>query len=275
MDALEQKAAAVRLQVMETALAAGKGHVPPAFSWVEIGVTLFHGGVLRVRPGDPAWLARDRFILSKGHGCLTLYALLADLGFFPSSELATFARDGSRIAGHPDPLLPGVEVVSGSLGHGLGLAAGLALSARHEGAEWIAATVLGDGECHEGSIWEAAAFASHHRLGNLLAIVDRNRLGATTSTERSSALEPFADRWRAVGWDVREVDGHDIGALQTACDDLPRGRSGPPRVVIAETIKGKGVSFMESSESWHHRMPRGSEIDEARSQLVHALEGVS
>ena len=272
MATLDVTAAAVRQQVMEMALEAGKGHVPPAFSWVEIGVALFHGGVLRLRPDDPAWCDRDRFILSKGHGCLTLYVLLAERGFFPREELATFVRDGSRLAGHPDPLVPGVEVVSGSLGHGLGLAAGLALRARHDGADWRAVAMLGDGECHEGSVWEAAAFAGHQRLGNLLAIVDRNRLGATASTERSCALEPFAARWAALGWDVYEVDGHDVAALRIAFDPGARAPSGAPRVVIAKTVKGKGVSFMEASEAWHHRMPRGAEIDEARAQLARAVE---
>jgi transketolase len=271
-EVLRHKAASLRRTVLETALAAGKGHVPPAFSWVEIGVTLFHGGVLRVRPEEPDWPGRDRFILSKGHGCLTLYALLADLGFFPAAELATFAADASRLAGHPDPLLPGVEVVSGSLGHGLGLAAGLALGARHDGADWIVATVLGDGECHEGSVWEAAAFIGHHRLANVLAIVDRNRFGATAATEESCALEPLADRWCALGWEVRTVDGHDVTALLAACDGVRAGRNDRPRVVIAETTKGKGVSFMEASAAWHHRMPKGAEIAAARAELARGFE---
>jgi len=265
---LEERAAAVRRRVLEMALAAGKGHVPPAFSWVEIGVALFHGGLLRLRPDEPAWPDRDRFILSKGHGCLTLYALLAERGFLPAAELATFVADGSRLAGHPDPAIPGVEVVSGSLGHGLGLAAGLALGARADGAGWAAVTLLGDGECQEGSIWEAAAFASHHRLGRLTAIVDRNRLGATEYTERSVALEPFADRWSALGWDVRPVAGHDLGAVLEACADLRRAPAGAPRVVVAETVKGRGVGFMEASPAWHHRLPKGAEVAAARAALA-------
>jgi len=264
---LEHKAAALRLRVLETALAGGKGHVPPAFSWMEIGVALFHGGLLRQRPRDPTWAERDRFILSKGHGCLTLYAILADLGYFPPAELDRFVADGALLAGHPDPAIPGVEVVSGSLGHGLGIGAGLALGARADGADWAVVTLLGDGECHEGSIWEAAAFAGHHRLGNLVAIVDRNRLCATDFTERVLALEPLADRFAALGWEVQSVDGHAIPALLAALGDLRGRREGAPRAILADTVKGKGVSFMEASADWHHRMPRGDEVTRARAEI--------
>jgi transketolase len=269
---LERKAADLRTRILEAALAAGKGHVPPAFSWVEIGVALFHGGILRFRPDDPTWAGRDRFILSKGHGCLTLYAILADLGVLPSDELTRFVADGGRLAGHPDPAIPGVEAVSGSLGHGLGLAAGLALGLRADDADWAVVTVLGDGECQEGSIWEAAAFASQHGLGRLTAIVDRNRLGATDYTERSLGLEPFADRWAALGWDVRRADGHSIPAILAACGDIHCDATEAPRVVIAETVKGKGVGFMEASPAWHHRMPKGAEIATARAELAARLE---
>ncbi|MDH5700786.1 MAG: transketolase, partial [Nitrospirota bacterium] len=161
---LEWKAASLRRVVLQMALRAGKGHVAPALSWVDIAVTLFYEGYLRVHPNDPQWEERDRFILSKGHGCLTLYAVLADLGFFDLAELETFVKDGSRLAGHPDPNIPGVEVLSGSLGHGLGIGAGLCLGAKLDRRDWKTYVLLGDGECQEGSIWEAAAFASHHRL---------------------------------------------------------------------------------------------------------------
>jgi len=268
VEALEHKAAELRLRILETALAAGKGHVPPAFSWVEIGVALFHGGVLRLRPTEPRWPGRDRFILSKGHGCLTLYAILADLGFLPMSALEGFAQGGSVLAGHPDPAIPGVEIVSGSLGHGLGLGAGLALGARHDRADWLVVTLLGDGECNEGSVWEAASFAGHHRLGNLVAIVDRNRLCATSFTEDVLALEPLAARWAAVGWEVRAVHGHSLPALLAALRGIRERRAAAPLVLIADTVKGKGVDFMEASPDWHHRMPRGDEIARARAALA-------
>ncbi len=268
---LEEKARQIRQQVLETALTGGKGHVPPAMSWVDIGVALFHGGVLRHRPDEPRWAQRDRFLLSKGHGCLALYALLADRGFFPKSELDTFVKDGSRLAGHPDPEIPGVEMISGSLGHGLGIGAGLALGARYDGQAWRVFTLLGDGECHEGSIWEAAAFAGHHGLSNLIAIVDRNGLCSTDFTDNVVGLEPIADRWRVLGWDVLEVDGHDLGALVETLGRLDARMADRPLAIIARTTKGRGVSFMEGSPLWHHRMPRGDEIERARDELAGRL----
>lgn len=264
---LEEKAREIRSRVLETALTGGKGHVPPALSWVDIGVALFCSGVLRHRAEDPAWSGRDRFLLSKGHGCLTLYALLADRGFFPTEELDTFVKDGSRLAGHPDPQIPGVEMVSGSLGHGLGLGAGLALGARYDAETWRVFALLGDGECHEGSVWEAAAFAGHHGLSNLIAIVDRNGLCSTDFTENVIALEPAADRWRVLGWDVIEIDGHDLTALVDVLGRLDARLSDKPLVILARTTKGRGVSFMENSPTWHHRMPRGDEIERARAEL--------
>jgi transketolase len=266
-QALEQKAAELRLDILLTALKAGKGHVPPAFSWVEIGVALFYGGHLNVRPHDPGWKDRDRFILSKGHGCLTLYAMLADLGFFSKNELANFCGPGSLLAGHPDTNIPGVEGISGSLGHGLGVSAGLALGAKLHFRPWKVVTVLGDGECQEGSVWEAAMFASHHQLQNLVAIIDRNGLGASTYTENSVALEPLVDKWEAFGWEVVTIDGHSFEALDQVFAAFRQKTSGKPLVVLAQTVKGKGVSFMEASVNWHHRMPKGEEVEEAIRQL--------
>lgn len=264
---LEAKAREIRQRVLETALSGGKGHVPPALSWVDIGVTLYHGGILRHRPDEPQWGQRDRFLLSKGHGCLTLYSILADRGFFPTEELETFVHDGSRLAGHPDPEIPGCEMISGSLGHGLGFGAGLALGARHDGEAWRVFTLLGDGECHEGSIWEAAAFAGHHGLSNLIAIIDRNTLCSTDFTENVIGLEPAAERWRVLGWDVTEIDGHDLTALGETLGMIDARMADRPLAIIAHTTKGKGVSFMEGSPLWHHRMPRGDEIDRARAEL--------
>lgn len=261
------KSSEVRLKVLETALLAGKGHVPPAFSWVEIGVTLFYGGVLKIKPTEPGWPDRDRFILSKGHGCLTLYTILADLGFFPKDELENFCKPGCMLAGHPDTTIPGVEVVSGSLGHGLGIGAGMALGLKIDGKESHVYILLGDGECQEGSVWEAAMFASHHELSNLIAIVDRNKLGATDYTENSLSLEPFASRWQAFGWEVRTVNGHSFEQLQDVLIKTKQRTSTQPLVIIADTIKGKGVSFMEGSPLWHHRMPKGEEIVSAMEEL--------
>lgn len=265
---LEQKAAELRIQILQTALKAGKGHVPPAFSWMEIGVALFYGGHLNVRPSEPKWDGRDRFILSKGHGCLTLYAILADLGFFPKEELDHFCGPGSLLAGHPDTNIPGVEVISGSLGHGLGVSAGLALGAKLNSQPWNVVTVIGDGECQEGSVWEAAMFASHHRLNNLVAIIDRNQLGATSFTESNLSLEPLGNRWEAFGWEVVVINGHSFEELNGVFSDIPRRTSSKPLLILAQTVKGKGVSFMEGSVDWHHRLPKGDEVEEAIRQLM-------
>jgi len=264
---LIRKSAEIRLRVLETALRAGKGHVPPAFSWVDIGVSLFYGGILQIKPSEPRWPERDRFILSKGHGCLTLYAILSDLGFFPKNELENFCGHGCLLAGHPDPNIPGVEIVSGSLGHGLGISAGMALSAKIDGKDWFVYTLLGDGECQEGSVWEAAMFASHHKLNNLVAIVDRNRLGATDFTENSLSLEPFSRRWQAFGWEVVNKNGHDIEQLIDVLSKAKQRTSAQPLLIIADTTKGKGVSFMEGSPLWHHRMPKSEEIQAALKEL--------
>jgi transketolase len=269
---LTRKAAEIRLAVLKTALKAGKGHVPPAFSWVEIAVALYCGGVLRVRPSEPHWPERDRFILSKGHGCLTLYAMLADRGFIPAAELDRFAGDGSLLPGHPDFLIPGVDGLSGSLGHGLGTAAGMALAARIDGAPWRVFTVLGDGECNEGSIWEAAMFAGHRKLSNLVAIIDRNGLSATDYTENVIALEPLADRWAAFGWDCVELDGHSLEALLDVLSPAALEGRTRPLAIIARTVKGKGVDFMLNSPNWHHQMPKGAQIEAALSQLRAAVE---
>jgi transketolase len=264
---LVHKSAEIRLKVLETALHARKGHVPPAFSWVEIGVALFYGGMLQLRPTEPDWPGRDRFVLSKGHGCLTLYAILSDLGFFPKDELKRFCEPGSMLAGHPDPHIPGVEAVSGSLGHGLGIGAGMALGLKIDGRDSHVYVLLGDGECQEGSVWEAAMFASHHRLSNLVAIIDRNKLGATDYTENSLSLEPFDSRWQAFGWEVEAVNGHSFQQLRGILTKTRHRDSMRPLAIIADTTKGKGVSFMEGSPLWHHRMPKGEEITSALEEL--------
>lgn len=271
VQALEYKAAELRLHILRTALKAGKGHVPPAFSWVEIGVALFYGGHLNLRPHDPKWENRDRFILSKGHGCLTLYAMLADMGFFPKTELDNFCGPGSLLAGHPDTQIPGVEGISGSLGHGLGLSAGLALGAKLHSYPWKVVTVMGDGECQEGSVWEAAMFASHHQLHNLVAIIDRNGLGATNYTEKNVALEPFVSKWKAFGWEVVSINGHSFEELDKVLGCFRQRQSLKPLMIVAQTVKGKGLSFMEASVDWHHRMPKGEEVEEAIRQLMGAI----
>lgn len=264
---MQKKALQIRRCILQTALWGGKGHIPPAFSWTEIAVALFYGGILSVRPTEPKWSDRDRFILSKGHGCLTLYAVLSDLGFFSSEELKKFAGNGSLLAGHPDNEMPGVETCTGSLGHGLGVGAGMALSAKLAGQKWRTFVVLGDGECHEGSVWEAAMFAGHQKLHNLIVIVDRNKLGATDFTENYASLDPLDKRFTSFGWDVAGVDGHDIPGLINILNEARNRNAGKPFCIVANTIKGKGVDFMENSKLWHHLMPKGKQIEEAWEQL--------
>ena len=268
IEELEKKARWVRRQALEMVVSAGKGHIGGALSCTDILVALYYGGILRVDPHRPDWADRDRFILSKGHSCVALYSVLADLGFFPVAELGSFCQKGSRLGGHPDRNIPGIEADTGSLGHGLGIAAGLALSAKIDKKERQTVVLVGDGESYEGSVWEAAMFAGHHGLDNLTAIVDRNQQCVTDFTEDCNRLEPLADKWKAFGWDVRDVDGHSFAELLGAFKDFRSRRSSRPLVLIASTIKGKGVSFMERTLVWHHSVPAGEELKIARQELA-------
>ena len=265
---MEKKALVVRQHVLRMISTANKGHIGGSLSSTDVLVTLFLGGVLNFHSHDPKWPERDRFILSKGHSCEAYYATLGMVGFFPESWLETYGIDGSRLGGHPDYLIPGSEVSSGSLGHGLGQGAGMAFAARHNQRNNLTIVLMGDGECYEGSVWEAAQFASHHGLGHLIAIVDRNREITLDDTEDCNRHEPFAAKWRAFGWDVRECDGHSFASLGEALSDLRlRGLRSQPLVVIANTIKGKGISYMEQEIGWHHNVPKGERLEQAKREL--------
>ncbi|MDD5614395.1 MAG: transketolase [Candidatus Omnitrophica bacterium] len=266
---LNNKANWLRRQVLEMAVNAGAGHIAPSFSCVEILVALHYGGIMRLNSKNPSWPLRDRFILSKGQAAVALYAVLADLGFFSKDELMSFTCDGSRLGGHTENTLAGVEAFTGSLGHGLSIAAGLALAAKMDKKRYKTFALLGDGECHEGSIWEAAMFASRHKLNNLIAIVDHNGLSATDVLKSYLDVEPLADKWKAFGWQVKTVDGHNISQLILALKEGHGQKSQKPLVLIAKTIKGKGVSFMENNPIWHYRIPVGEELDIARRELCH------
>jgi len=265
---LKKKARWVRRQVLEMVAAAGKGHIGGALSCTDILVTLFHGGVLRFDPHNPAWEGRDRFILSKGHSSVALYAVLADLGFFPVSDLGSFCRNGTFLGGHPDKNIPGIEVDSGALGHGLAIGSGLALAAGMDRKDNVTVVLMGDGECQEGSVWEAAMFAAQHRLTNLVAVIDKNGQGVTDYIDDSVSLEPFAEKWRGFNWEVREIDGHSFEELLGAFKDIRSRSSQKPLAVIARTIKGKGVSFMEGVLEWHHAVPSGNNLEKARRELA-------
>lgn len=268
IEDLKKKASWVRNQILEMIVSANKGHIGGAFSCTDILVTLYYGGILRFDPNNPNWSERDRFILSKGHSCVALYAMLADLGFFSISELNSFCQKGSMLGGHPDRNISGIEADTGSLGHGLGIAAGLALSAKIDKKDFVSVVLLGDGECYEGSVWETAMFTGHHQLNNLIAIVDRNQQGVTDFTEDCNRLEPFADKWRAFDWDVRTINGHSFEELLSAFKDFRCRKSYRPLVIIANTIKGKGVSFMERNIIWHHSVPTDENLKIARQELT-------
>jgi transketolase len=248
-------------------------HVGGSLSAVDI-LTVLYSEILRVRPDDPAWSDRDWFVLSKGHAAAALYAVLSEHGFFPPEECDTYAARGSRLAGHPLGRLPGVEFLTGSLGHGLPLAAGVALASRRTGHSRRAFVLLGDGELQEGTNWEAMMFASQAGLDNLVAIVDRNGWQISGRTEECVGLEPLTQRWRSFGWSCREVNGHDLTALRDALSEFPYA-PGRPTVIIARTVKGHGVPIFEDkkqshyvklSAQLHHRALAGMRAREDREQ---------
>jgi len=241
-------------------------HIASVLSMADI-LAVLYGEVLCYKQENPKWPGRDKFILSKGHAGAGVYAVLAESGFFPTEKLKSHYQDGSDLSGHVSHKgIPGVEFSTGSLGHGLPVATGMALAAKINNENNRAFVLLGDGECNEGSNWEAILFAAHHKLDNLVAIIDRNMLQSIYSTEDTLALEPFADKWKAFGWNVIEIDGHNHQEILDACKAESKVED-KPLCVIASTIKGKNVSFMEGNILWHYRSPQGSEYDAALAEL--------
>jgi transketolase len=241
-------------------------HVGSILSMADI-IAVLYAKVLRKRPDEPCWPDRDRFILSKGHAGAGVYAALAETGYFPAAWLEQHCACGSKLCGHVSHIgIPGVEFSTGSLGHGLPVGAGMAYAAKLDGKAFRAFVVLSDGECDEGSNWEAILFAAHHRLSNLVAVIDYNKIQSLAMVEDTLRLEPFADKWRAFGWNVLEADGHDHEALCNALDIRSTERDAPT-CVIAHTTKGKGVSFMENSVLWHYRNPQGEEFEAAMAEI--------
>ncbi len=251
---LTTKARYVRQSVLGMCSMARTGHVASSLSCTDILVALYYGPVLRVRPGEPDWPERDRLIVSKGHGGIGLYPILADLGFFPESELSTFSQAGSRLGAHPDTQVPGIETDTGSLGHGLGLGAGLALAAKLDSKDYRTFVLLGDGECYEGSVWEAAMFAAGHHLDNLVAIVDRNGGCVVGRTEDLLPQPPMENKWQGFGWDALVIDGHSFSQLTDVLGRRP-GWSDRPLALIANTVKGKGAACLENSPMPHSVIP--------------------
>lgn len=245
-------------------------HVASVLSMADI-VAVLYGQVLRKRPDEPRWPERDRFILSKGHAGAGVYAALAETGYFPVEWLQHHCANGSKLCGHVSHIgIPGVELSTGSLGHGLSVGAGMAYAAKVDQKGFRVFVLLSDGECDEGSNWEAILFAAHHRLAHLVAIVDYNKIQSLAPVAETLGLEPFADKWRAFGWQVKEVDGHDHDQLSASLD-IRSGPGSPPTCVIAHTTKGKGVSFMENSVLWHYRSPQGEEFAAALAELEEAI----
>lgn len=249
---LDDRARHLRRLVVAALAGGERGHIGSSLSMLEI-LRVLYDEVLRFRPDEPDWTERDRCILSKGHGCLGLYAILADKGFFQAEALKSFCRPGSFLGGHPEAAkIPGVEASTGALGHGLSIGVGMALAQRMTRRDSRVFVIMGDGEINEGSVWEAAMSAAKHRLGTLTAIIDYNKIQSAGPTAEILELEPLADKWRAFGFAVEEVDGHDVPALSSLFKRLPLD-PGRPTAIIAHTVKGKGIAFAEHDPEWHHK----------------------
>jgi len=268
---LEEISATARHLMVDSLICAGCGHPGGAFSSVEALVALYFEA-MKIRPKNPKWNGRDRFILSKGHSSVALYAVLSLRGFFRRDVLATFRQNGSSLGGHPNMHnVPGVEMSTGSLGHGLSIGAGLALAAKMDCKRFRTFVLMGDGETQEGSIWEAAMFSSHYKLDNLVGIVDRNCLQMCGSTETMMALEPYRDKWAAFGWSVKSADGHNMREIVSVLEQAPFKKN-KPSLVILNTVKGKGISFMENDFQWHSKAISGKYIAIARREVARALK---
>lgn len=262
----ETLARQIRACAVEMVARANASHIGGALSMADL-LAVLYGEVLRVCPEDPSWPERDRFILSKGHSCTALYAALALRGFFPTDELQTYGRDGARLMAHISHKVPGVEFSTGSLGHGLGFGCGKALAAKRRGLAWRTFVMLSDGELDEGSNWEAILFAPHHRLDNLVAIVDYNQIQSLGAVREVLELAPLAEKFLAFRWAVREIDGHDHAAIRTALTAAP-WEPEKPSCLIAHTVKGKGVSFMENQLAWHYKSPTVKQVQQALKEIA-------
>jgi len=259
-------ARSIRKTIIDISYRAGTPHIGSALSCVDILVTMYWG-CLRIDAKNPCDSDRDRMLFSKGHAATALYATLAERGFFSSEVLDTYAVAGKSLPEHPSPgCAPGIEIASGSLGHGLSIGLGVALSGKIQGRGYRVYVVMSDGECNEGSVWEAAMLAPALEIENLVAIIDFNRWQATGRSETVTALSPLRDKWTAFGWTAFDVDGHDLNALETAFKEASKATR-RPTAIIAHTIKGKGVSFMEDDNNWHYRIPDHSEYEMAMKEL--------
>lgn len=267
LNEITKIASILRARIIETSHRASIPHLGSCLSCVDILTTLYFS-VLRINPDEPRARERDRFILSKGHGAPALFQVLAMRGFYPESWLDNYGEDGGLFAEHPPAphKLAGIEAATGSLGHGLSIGLGMALASRIHKHNYNVYVLLSDGECNEGSVWEAAMFAAAQKIDNLCVIIDFNKWQATGKSCDIMALEPFSEKWRAFGWDAHEIDGHDVPALLKTLECFPNP-NGKPTAIIAHTIKGKGVSFMEDDNNWHYRIPSTAEVEIAKCEL--------
>ena len=266
VDDLKTTALAIRRDILSMITEAGSGHPGGSLSAVELLTSLYYSE-LRHDPSNPDWPGRDKFVLSKAHACPVLYVVLAHCGYFPREELSTFRKIDSRLQGHAHTMTPGVEMCGGSLGQGLSFAVGAAIAGKIDGSSSRVFAMLGDGECDEGQVWEAAMSASHYRLDNLVAIVDRNGIQNDRFTSEVMNLEPLPDKWRSFGWHVIEADGHSFPAVLDALQEA-RSVKDKPSVIIAATVKGKGVSFMENNPEFHGKAANAEQLDMALKELA-------
>ena len=268
---IEAYAAELKESILRTIHRAGEGHVCLALSLADI-VSVLYCHVLRKDVDNLEWPQRDRVLLSKGHGCVVLYAAMAKAGYFPAEWLDSFLKMDTNLPGHPDlRRTPGVEMSTGSLGQGLSVGMGIALAGRLDGLDYRTFVLLGDGECNEGMIWEAAMAAAHHKVDTLVAIIDRNHFQCDGFSKDVMDLEPFVDKWRSFGWSTLEIDGHNIEEILQALSTLPHEK-GKPTAIVANTVKGKGVSFMENRVEWHYRAPNDEELELALAELAKSRE---
>ncbi len=265
LNSLQNLSRQIRAHVLRMSHQAKSSHVGSSLSIVDL-LTALYDRIMRLNPAIPDAPDRDRFILSKGHACAAVYAVLAEKGVFPKDWLATYHEEGSLLTRHITHTVPGVEASTGSLGHGLAIGCGMALAAVQDGQNYRIFMLLSDGECDEGSTWEAALFAPHHKLDNLVAIVDYNKLQAFGKVKEVLDLDPLAAKWQAFGWAVREIDGHDFGQILDALTSVPLV-TGKPTCIVAHTVKGKGVSFMENELAWHYKPPDKEELSQALQEL--------
>ncbi|MDT8862558.1 transketolase [Alkalihalobacillus sp. MEB130] len=270
INSLKRKAIDIRKSLIEMIYEAGTGHTGSSLSNTDILVALYYG-VMNVDPNNPNWEDRDRYIQSKGHAVESYWAVLADKGFFPKEELKTFSKYNSRLIGHPNNKVPGVEMNTGALGHGLSVSVGMALAAKMDNKAYRVFTLMGDGELAEGSVWEAAMSASQYKLDNLIGIIDRNRLQISGTTDDVMSNEPLDKKWESFGWHVVQVDGNDVGELVKVFNEAPQ-ISGKPTIILANTVKGKGISIAENVASWHHHVPTKEEYEKAMQELSEQLE---